>query len=233
MLQFFGRGSAFTDKHNSAFFVDGRDLVLVDCPASSFPEIKRLNFSEIDNIYILVTHTHGDHSGGVGMTAQYAYFILHNPITVVAPSEQVAKDLQYLLTVIEGCEDNWFKLITSDKLQKNWLVKSVLTVHTATLENKCFGYCFRIDGVNVVYTGDTATLELFLPYLNENDCLFSEISAYSGGVHLLADDVLPVLQSLSEKGINVYVMHIDNEEIIKNKIQGTKIRLAPLVSEGL
>lgn len=67
MLKFFGRGSAFADEHNSAFFIYGNDLILIDCPATSFQKVKKMEkLSKFDNIFILVTHTHGDHSGGVG-----------------------------------------------------------------------------------------------------------------------------------------------------------------------
>ena len=35
LLLFLGRGSAFADEHNSAFFVEDNELVLIDCPATS------------------------------------------------------------------------------------------------------------------------------------------------------------------------------------------------------
>ncbi|MBQ3947253.1 MAG: MBL fold metallo-hydrolase, partial [Ruminococcus sp.] len=66
LLLFLGRGSAFADENNSAFFVEDNDLVLIDCPATSYHKVKKMNLEQYDNIYILITHTHGDHSGGVG-----------------------------------------------------------------------------------------------------------------------------------------------------------------------
>lgn len=57
---------AFADEHNFAFFVCGNDLILIDCPVMSFQKIKKMKeLSEFDNIFIRVTHTHSDHSGGV------------------------------------------------------------------------------------------------------------------------------------------------------------------------
>ena len=38
-LQFFGRGSAFMTENNSAFFVNGDELVLIDCPMSAFRKL--------------------------------------------------------------------------------------------------------------------------------------------------------------------------------------------------
>ena len=73
MLEFLGRGSAFADEHNSAFFVHDNDLILIDCPATTFQKVKKMKgLSEFENIFILVTHTHGDHSRGIGTMLQYA-----------------------------------------------------------------------------------------------------------------------------------------------------------------
>ena len=72
MLRFLGRGSAFTEQQNSAFFTDGGDLVLIDCAMSAFHRLKALDPFELvkpcalHRIYVIVTHTHGDHVGGRG-----------------------------------------------------------------------------------------------------------------------------------------------------------------------
>ena len=55
MLQFLGRGSAFSDEHNSAFFIEDNELVLIDCPATSYQKMKKMNWEQYDNIYILIT----------------------------------------------------------------------------------------------------------------------------------------------------------------------------------
>ena len=61
MLKFLGRGSAFSDEHNSAYFVAGDDLVLLDCSMTSFMKLCNKNLAPYDRVYLLVTHTHGDH----------------------------------------------------------------------------------------------------------------------------------------------------------------------------
>lgn len=42
MLKFFSYDSAFGHSNNSAFFIDGKDLVLIDCPMLSFQKVKFL-----------------------------------------------------------------------------------------------------------------------------------------------------------------------------------------------
>ena len=50
MLKFFGRGSAFDDDHNSAFFFLIDNLILIDCPAGSFHKVKKMNLKVVKNI---------------------------------------------------------------------------------------------------------------------------------------------------------------------------------------
>ncbi|MDE6789979.1 MAG: MBL fold metallo-hydrolase [Ruminococcus sp.] len=232
MLKFLGRGSAFADEHNSAFFVHDNDLILIDCPATTFQKVKKMKgLSQFENIFILVTHTHGDHSGGIGTMLQYAWFALNKKVTVVAPSEQVENDLNILLRNIEGCEKKWFSITTAGELNKKWLVSSVPTRHTETLDGRCFGYHLKINGKNVVYTGDTEVLAPFLLLLKNGDYLYTEASYYKSGVHLHINDILPELVNLAKNGINVYLMHLDDEEEIEKIIENTDIKLAPLFQE--
>lgn len=228
MLQFLGRGSAFSDEHNSAFFYNNDDLVLIDCPACAFQKVKKMDLNEVGNIYILITHTHGDHSGAVGTMLQYAWFILHDPVTIVAPSETVKEDLLTLLMQIEGCERKWFNIITADELHQEWFVSAIPTVHAKNLKDKCFGYHLRIGGNDVIYTGDTATLEPFLPLLHKGAYLYTEIAYYKSDVHLYIGDILPNLNDLSYIGVKVFLMHLDNEEEISRQIEGTRLALVPL-----
>ena len=228
MLRFFGRGSAFADEHNSAFFYHRKDLIMIDCPATAFQETKKMKLDEVRKIYILITHTHGDHSGAVGTMLQYAWFALQNPVTIVAPSETVKSDLLTLLIQIEGCEPEWFNITTAEELKEEWLVSAIPTTHAKTLDGKCFGYHLRVQGNDVFYTGDTATLEPYLPLLHIGAYLYTEISYYKSNVHLHYEDTLPILNRLADNGVKVYLMHLDNEEEISKLIEDTELKLAPL-----
>lgn len=230
LLNFLGRGSAFSDDHNSAFFIENNELVLIDCPAASYQKLKKTDLMKYDNIFVLVTHTHGDHAGGVGMLLQYVWFMsgMKKRVTVVAPSDTVKEDLLLLLNRIEGCEEDWYNITTAEKLKRVWFVSSVPTIHSPTLAGKCFGYHLRIGGKNILYTGDSATLEPFMELIDDNTELYSEISFYKSGVHLYINDVLPKLVQLSENGTEVFLMHLDNEEKLAEIIEDTPLKFVPV-----
>ena len=232
MLKFLGRGSAFTDEHNSAYFIDNDELVLIDCPMSSFARLNDKNLALFDHIYLLVTHTHGDHAGGIGMLIDLLQFSVKTPITVVAPSKEVEADLFYLLSRIEGCSSSWYELINVEDLEKDWFIRSIPTSHTEELEGKCFGFQLKVEGKNVVYTGDTNTLIPYEPYIDKGTYFYCEVSGYKSPVHLYCSDIHDKVKDYVASGVNVYLMHMDDERRILQVMSDTGAELAPLELGG-
>ena len=232
MLTFLGRGSAFTDEQNSAFFVENGDLVLIDCPMSSFEKLNDMNMTLFSHVYVLVTHTHGDHISGIGMLIDLLQFSVKTPITVVAPSKEVENDLRYLISNLEGCGDSWYSLTNANELKKEWFVCSIPTTHTEQLNGKCFGYCLTVEGKRVVYTGDTNTIEPFEKYIEDGSYAYIEMSAYRSPVHLYCIDMLDKIREYTSRGIHVYLMHMDDEKRIADVMADTSAEFAPLRQGG-
>lgn len=233
MLKFLGRGSAFTDEHNSACFVSNDELVIMDCSMTTFKTLNELNMTLYERVYVLVTHTHGDHVSGIGMLIDLLHFSVKTPITIVAPSPEVEADLFYLLSRIEGCRSDWYDLVSADELDKEWMICPILTTHTEELAGKCFGYCLEINGNRVVFTGDTNTLLPFEKYLGRGAYLYTEMSAYKSPVHLYCADMKDKIKTLCDSGVHVYLMHLDDEKRIAQTMEGTGAELAPLMQGGL
>lgn len=228
MLKFLGRGSAFSDANNSAFFMHGTKIILLDCPMSSFNIVKKMDLSKISGIDILITHTHSDHVNGIAMLIDFCWFVTKVPVTVVAPSDRVLTDLKYLLKELDGCEDGWYTITTTSEYNAPFVKAVIPTKHADQLDGKCFGYNLEIDGNNIVYTGDSRIIDPFLPYITEGTTLYMEISTYRSEVHMYLDDMLPFIKSTISKGVKVYLMHLDNEKDILSKTEGTGAELAPL-----
>ena len=234
MLRFFGRGSAFEDIHNSAYFRNGDDLVLIDCPLSAFNIIKKGALTDgVKRIKVAITHTHSDHTGGLPLLIHYAFYLFHIPVLVIAPSEEVKADLLYLIDRLDGCDPSGYELITADKAEEDWLLSVIPTSHTPALEGRCFGYELSIDGVHTVYTGDTCITSPYVPYLTEGTELYIEVCTRNSPVHLFIDDIIPFIREVEQKGVSVYLMHLDSEDKLEGIIResGVKARFAPLISQ--
>lgn len=71
-LNFLGRGASSNVKegNTSAYFIDNGDLFLIDCGESVYAKLIENNVLEgVNNIYLMVTHTHPDHFGSAGNLA--------------------------------------------------------------------------------------------------------------------------------------------------------------------
>ena len=218
-LNFFGIETGLKDMHTSAYFeTKDKKIVIIDCPFSSFYKMKRLDLKKYNEIIFLITHTHGDHIGCLGLAVQLAYFTLKIPVTIIAPSEKVKEKIKTLLVDIEGCETQWFTLTTSESTYYNWLRTSIMTVHSPQLPNQCFGYALRIDNKDIIYTGETCTLVPFNPYLTKNSEIYIDTSVHYGMIHLKLEDILDYLISIKDMNINAYLMHLDDIETAKEII---------------
>lgn len=132
---------------------------------------------------------------------------------------------------IEGCEKEWFDIVAADELDKKWLNSAVLTTHVKPLEGKCFGYHLNIHGNNVVYTGDTASLEPFRPFLKKGSFLYTEAAYLKSEVQLYLNDMLPEYIKLAENGVHMYLIHLDAEDEIREMTADTPLRLAALYDQ--
>ena len=236
MLRFLGRGSAFHTNNNSAFFTSGSSLVLLDCPTSAFHKLRHVGADTLagckaDKVIVLVTHTHTDHVGGIGMLIHYCYYVLDLPVEVIAPSREVADDVGYLLRRLDGCCEKGYTLLTADEVSYDWITAVIPTQHTPELEGRCFGWCLDIGGQRVVYTGDTCIFEPYLEYLTQGAYLYTEISAYDETVHLGLEKLLAYADELKQKQIKVFLMHLDDERVIEQAAEKLGAQLAPLIDK--
>ena len=233
LLHFLGNGSAFTSSHTNAFFYDRkektRDLYFLDLSMLNIRKAWSLVTDDVDQVYVLLTHMHDDHCSGIGIMAEWLY-LLHNKKLYIVADRALYKDITVYMKVI-GVREEMYQIILPEGMDAEMkaVVRQIIpTVHTPLLDKKCFGFHLSIQGTRVIFTGDTATLETFLPYITDGCELYSEISYYHGGVHLFWQEQKQLLLTLS-KTCSVFLMHLDAPEQMKKEVYGTNIQLAEVI----
>ena len=90
-VQFLGSGDAFGSggRFQTCIYVDdGRTKFLIDCGASSLVAMKRFGVDPVAIDFILVTHLHGDHFGGIPFIIRETQIATRRtrPLTIAGPS---------------------------------------------------------------------------------------------------------------------------------------------------
>ena len=206
ILIFIGNDSGFGEKNNSAYFEKNNDLFLIDCGATVFNEIKnKFDFKSFKNINIIITHLHNDHAGSLSQFILYMWFIFKKKVNVISNCIHIKEYLDITGTPPESYE-------VKKELDN---LKFIKTKHTDFLD--AYGFIMDIDNKKILYTGDTANLDSFMPYLNNINELYIDVSKF-GGAHIKVDDVLDILKDLKNRNIKITPMHMDDKEYITELI---------------
>ena len=199
-LTFLGRDSGFGEKNNSAYIEINGDLILIDCGFTVFEQVKeRFDLSKYNRIKIIITHLHNDHAGSLSQLILYSYFVYNKKVTVISKCEKIKEYLDITATLEEAYE-----------LKQD--IEFIKTEHVKDLD--AYGFKINLNKKNIVYTGDTSTIEPFMPYMENCDELYIDVSK-GGGVHIKIDDVIDILNKIKENGTEIYLMHLDDKEYIR------------------
>ena len=201
-LIFLGKDSGFGEKNNSAYFEDEKSLTIIDCGFTVFQELKKkFDFNNYQNINVIITHLHNDHAGSLSQLILYLWFTFNKKTNIYSKCENIKEYLD-----ITGTPSDAYTL--KDDISN---IKFIKTEHVKYLDS--YGFSMNIKDIKIVYTGDTCTIDPFLPYLEDADEFYVDVSKF-GGAHLKIDDIIKKLQELKESGININFMHMDDKKYI-------------------
>lgn len=215
MLNFIGTGSAFNTElgNNSAFVKNNDSLILIDCGGTVFHRLQELSLLDgIQNLYIVITHTHPDHIGSLGDLIFYSYYILKKRPTIFFPSKELLKGI--LVSI--GVTAEMYNINSSEKIDvkdtqfRDFSIEFVPVHHVDTIP--AYGFVIKFNKKSLYYSGDAKDLstKIIERVMNgEIDKIYQDTCGldYEGNNHLS----LRKLSSIVPKELRsrVYCMHLD------------------------
>ncbi len=203
-LTFLGGDSGFGENNTSAYYIMDNKLILIDCGFAIFSKVKNM-LQDFDEIDVIITHLHNDHAGTLSQLIMYVYFILGKTVNVISKCERIYDYLD-----ITGTPKESYNIYNSTEY-----VELIKTEHVKELDS--YGMNLKINDKNIIYTGDTCTLNSFIPYIDNADELYVDISK-NGGVHLKISEIIDELDKIHNNGTDVYLMHVDDKKYVKEYI---------------
>ena len=221
-LIFLGRGAAFNPKegNNSAYFIENNELFLIDCGETVFSKLIMDNvINDIDEINVMITHTHSDHIGSLGALVMYSYYNMHKPINIILPSN--AKYFDNIEKILSGfgCNMNMYNYINEKEYDNRYCafqnMRFIETDHCDELD--CYGILFNTESGIVYYSGDTREINSVKALISSGqkiDKIYMDTTSsnYPGNVHLY----IGILNAEIPTNIKrkIYCMHINDDKCI-------------------
>lgn len=212
-LNFIGIGGAFNVElgNNAAYIKENSRILFIDIGLDTFDKIVKYNLLDgIEEIYVVITHLHGDHVGGLPTFIQYVNAKYGKQVSLLLNSNSFVSELEKLLN-ITAVDKEEYRYVKSDVLPFDFKMVLKPTTHKEGLE--CYSLIFETKEGNILYTSDSNDFE----YLKEkvSDSKFIRIYSEVGeGVssHLEYKDI----KKLDRE--KLVLMHILNSDLYQKII---------------
>lgn len=157
-LHFSGYGAAYYPPfgNTSAWFVKDRCFWLIDCGEDVFGKIYTLpQYREADEILVILTHMHSDHTGSLGTLISYTNHFREKKPRVLYPDEEIRRYLRlsgigeeaYLHVSCQPDREFSFRGIT---------VRPRRVFHDPAMG--CYGYEISDEEECIYYSGDSGVV---------------------------------------------------------------------------
>ena len=224
MLNFIGVGSAFNTKYGntSSYIKNNSSLLLIDCGSTVFQRLlERDLLCNLENLCIIITHTHPDHVGSLGEIILYSHYVLKIKPVIVFPDKKLID--QYLMSMGVSSDrylinDN-MEVNLDNFIMKKCRVKFLKVSHVSLIPS--YGFIMKYEEDKFYYSGDSNNISEeilamfknnFIDYIYQDTCGLD----YKENNHLS----LGKLKKMIPEHIRnrVFCMHYDSH-ITRNEIE--------------
>lgn len=218
MLNFISTGSAFNVElgNNSAYLKTGNTLILFDCGSSIFSSlVKKGLLGNVQNMFIVVTHTHPDHIGSLGDLILYNHHFIFAAIEIIYKDAEI---VERILTAM-GVNRDYYKFQSPAGSQfsiNNNDFHLDFTIYDVQHSPRVFSYGYTVKNMqgsdSFYYSGDTsgipgAVMQAFRE--GRIDLIYQDVSSFDaeGNPHLSFGQLVQLIPV--DLRSRVYCMHLD------------------------
>lgn len=207
-LHFWGFGAAKSPLlgNNNAWFEMEENLYLIDCGESSFqPAVRTLDFGKYRCVYVLITHMHSDHTGGLGSLLSWMAVQGQKNVVLVHPLDTPVQMLN-----LQGVGRHFYRYMTELPPESPVQAKIVEVQHVGSM--KSYAYLLKCADDCIYYSGDAAFLpaEMAEAFLNGSiRRIYHDTASHESNNHCWVQRLMDAIPP--EKRKEVYCMHLDGE----------------------
>ncbi|TYQ15789.1 UNVERIFIED_CONTAM: Metal-dependent hydrolases of the beta-lactamase superfamily III [Acetivibrio alkalicellulosi] len=211
MLNFLGIGSAFNTNlgNTCAYIKTKKTLFLIDCGSTVFRRLlKREILSNVNNIFVAITHTHPDHIGSLGELIFYSHYKLNCTCKIYFPDNNLINTILNC----QGIRNNYYEISNSGTRISDMDLEFSFFNSSHVDSIPCYGILVNKDNKSIYYSGDSNRVSSYVVEGLKNgtiDKLYQDTCSldYKENPHLYLGKLSEIIPGhLRHK---VYCMHLD------------------------